>query len=307
RYVFKEISLTGKIICSNQEVQADPELGALFNVPVGFLDPNHPAIDENLKKQILRDRYHNKLVADGLETGRFFYDNAGNLKFKTGLQPYTFAGYIFEAYAVQIINENMFSIGRQAFIWSTKRLQAKQDYVGQYQAIGTGFITTQSAFPQFYSPQHNLDIRFIRKTPKTESYEPATLQGTTIGAGIQVKAITGNERSEIIDPILSGKYTHVLTFLRHADGVHSYERCMQIAHNMFRNGEIGLSERQRLEESIKSPESLGIDQRNVDDYYQYILYWFNGRAEIDQTIYDGIGLEVKGFKYSNGLLVPNDN
>ncbi|MBK1851644.1 hypothetical protein FE845_09845 [Marinobacter sp. 1-4A] len=298
--------MSTKILCSNQEIQSDPELRAMFDVPVGLLDPNHISIDENLKKQILRDRYHNKLIADGLETGRFFYGVNGQLQFRTGLQAHSFAGYIFEAYAVQCFNDNKQTIGRNAFIWSTKRQQPNQTYVDQFKAIGTGFITTSSSYPQFYNPQHQLDVRFIRKKPKTEIYEPATQQGTTVGAGIQIKAITGNERTEIIDPLLSGKYTHILTFLRHADGVHSYERCMQIVKKLFKDGVIGLHERNKLEDGIRNPESLGMDQRNIDDYYQYILYWFNGRAEIDQNIYDGIGLEVKGYKYANGLLVPED-
>lgn len=298
--------MSTKILCSEQEIQEDPELRTLFNVPLGLLDPNHSSIDENLKKQILHERYHEKLIADGLETGRFFYAPNGQLQFKTGLNAHCFAGYIFEAYAVHCFNDNKQTIGRNAFIWSTKRQQPNQSYIDQFKAIGTGFITTESSFIQFYNPQHQLDVRFIRKKPKTGIYEPATQQGTTVGAGIQIKAITGNERAEIIDPLLSGKYSHILTFLRHADGVHSHERCMQITKKLFRNGEIGLHERNKIEDGIRSPESLGIDQRYIDDYYQYILYWFNGRAEIDQHIYDGIGLEVKGYKYKNGLLVPED-
>ncbi|OUG59020.1 hypothetical protein AZZ62_005034, partial [Klebsiella variicola] len=43
----------------------------------------------------------------------------------------------------------------------------------------------------------------------------------------------------------------------------------------------------------------------VDDYYRYILYWYSGRANSDQFIADGIGLEVKGYKYQNGLLIPD--
>lgn len=82
---------------------------------------------------------------------------------------------------------------------------------------------------------------------------------------------------------------------------------MQIVKKFFKDGVIGLHERNKLEDGIRNPESLGMDQRNIDDYYQYILYWFNGRAEIDQNIYDGIGLEVKGYKYANGLLVPEDD
>lgn len=135
-------------------------------------------------------------------------------------------------------------------------------------------------------------------------FEPATVLGTTNDAGIQIKAITGNEKAEIIDPLLSGKYSHVLTFLRHQDGIHSHTVCMQILDDMYRNREIELSQLHNLQDSIRSPEMLGEDQRNVDDYYQYINNWYQGRAEADPIIYEGVGLEVKGFKYESGILVP---
>lgn len=51
---------------------------------------------------------------------------------------------------------------------------------------------------------------------------------------------------------------------------------------------------------------FGMDQRNVDDYYNYVSHWFCGNANPDQFIMEGVGLEVKGYKYSNGLLVPSN-
>ena len=299
--------MSNKILCSNQEIQADPELRKIFDVPpLGLLDPSHPAINESLKKKILHDRYHDKLIADGLETGHFRYDQNHNIQFRTGLPVYSFAGYIFEAYAVQVFNDYMDSIGRRAFIWSTRRKKANQNYVSQYKAIGTGFITTQSSYPQFYNPQHQLDIKFIRKNPKENIYEPAIQLGTTLEAGIQIKAITNNEKEEIIDPILSGKYSYVLTFLRHSDGMHSFDKCMNLIKILFKNGSIGQDQKNLLESSIQNPEGIGMDQRNIDEYYEYIIHWYKGRADIHQFISEGISLEVKGYKYSNGLLIPED-
>lgn len=43
--------MTNKIICSNQEISEDFSLNILFNVPLGLLDPNHPAINQNLQKK----------------------------------------------------------------------------------------------------------------------------------------------------------------------------------------------------------------------------------------------------------------
>jgi hypothetical protein len=130
--------------------------------------------------------------------------------------------------------------------------------------------------------------------------------GTTNTAGIQIKAITGAEETEIIQPLLSGKYCHVLTVLRHADGVHSHSRCMDIIKTMYSRGTIQLHQKDHLESRIACPEMFGIDQRNIDDYYQYVSYWYSGHAQPDQFIRQGVGLEVKGYKYLNGLLVPDN-
>lgn len=43
--------MTNKIICSNQEISEGFSRNILFNVPLGLLDPNHPAINQNLQKK----------------------------------------------------------------------------------------------------------------------------------------------------------------------------------------------------------------------------------------------------------------
>lgn len=297
--------MSNLIILSNLERYQDSDSELLFQVPIGFLDPNHPNISIEAKKQILRDRYHNQLIQDGLETGNFTMNQDGSINFGTKLPPHSFAGFIFEALAVRIFNYNLRTIGRRAFEWCTKRERTKNGYIEQFKAIGTGFVTTLQTHPNFYSFQHRFDIQFIRANPKDGEYESATMLGTTRDAGIQVKAITGNERTEIIDPLISGKYSHVLTFLRHQTGIHSAEVCHNIIGQMYRDGNIELSQKDKLEDSIKSPEMLGEDQRNVDDYYRYVQMWYEGRAQHDSIIYEGVGLEVKGFKYQNGILVPD--
>lgn len=298
--------MTDKIIISDEEKHADVELEILFSGPLSLLDPRHPAVSEELQKKILHDRYQHKLIADGLETGHFFYDQDNILRFQTKQPIYTFAGFIFEAYAVNMFNNNMRTIGKKAFSWCTNREQCKDDYIDQFKVIGTGFITTRSLYPGFYGPQSNFDLLFIRKNLRQDVHEPATVLGTTNQAGIQIKAITGSEESEIIQPLRTGRYSHVLTVLRHTNGVHSFNRCMEILNSMYRNGEIQLSEKYDLERRISHPEMFGIDQREIDDYYQYILYWWNGHAQPDQFIKEGAGLEIKGYKYSNGLLVPTE-
>lgn len=297
--------MSGLIVLSQTEKTQDPESSLLFTFPLGLLDPNHPAMSLEARRAILRDRYHERLIADGLETGNFQLDQNGNVNFKTNLPQFTFAGFIFEALAVRLFNDNMRTIGRRAFEWCTKKEKTKNSYIDQFKAIGTGFVTTKKQYPDFYSFHHRFDIQFIRLNPKNNMYEPVTVLGTTRDAGVQVKAITGNERTEIIDPLISGKYSNVLTFLRHSSGLHSHTVCMEILESMCRSREIDLAKKHELEDSIRSPEMLGEDQRNVDDYYNYINYWYQGRAQPDPIIYEGIGLEVKGFKYECGILVPN--
>jgi hypothetical protein len=292
------------IVLSEQERLADADSSLLFSVPLGLLDPNHPAMSLEASRAILRDRYHNKLIADGLETGNFKLDSNGNIIFETKLPQYSFAGFIFEALAVRLFNDNLRTIGRRAFSWCTKKEKVKNDYIDQFKAIGTGFISTKTSHPSFYGYQSRFDVIFIRFNFQKNIYEPATVLGTTNDAGVQIKAITGSERTEIIDPLIAGKYSHVLTFLRHPDGIHSHTVCMQIVESMYRSREISLSQLHELQDSIRSPEMLGEDQRNVDDYYNYISYWYQGRANPDPIIYEGVGLEVKGFKYESGILVP---
>jgi len=296
--------MTNLVVLSDIEKNTDNELPLSFNTPISILDPFHESIPPELKKEILRQRYHDKLIADGIETGHFQVTAQG-ITFVTKQPIYSFAGFIFEAFSVRIVNDNINTIGKYMFSWCTKREKVKNDYINQFKAIGTGFITTKSAHPDFYSFQHKFDILFIRY--KNGLYEPATLLGTTREAGIQIKAITGNEKSEIIEPLISGKYTNVLTYLRHPDTkIHSYEVCMEIIKELYRQRSITLDRKNDLESRIKSPEMLGIDQRMVDEYYEYICAWYQGRATWDMNIYDGIGLEVKGYKYSNGILIPDN-
>jgi len=297
--------MSNLIVLSENEKKEDSETDILFDISLGFLDPNHPKISLEARKEILRSRYHNKLIQDGLEAGNFRLNPDGNINFKTNLPSHSFSGFIFEALAVRIFNESFRSIGRRAFEWCTKRERTKNDYLDQFKAIGTGFVTTKQEYPAFHNGQHRFDIQFIRKNPKDKEYESATILGTSRDAGVQIKAITGNEKTEIVKPLLAGKYSHVLTFLRHQNGVHSAEICYEIIRKMYQNREIDLTQKNFLEDSIKSPEMLGEDQRNVDDYYNYIQMWYQGQAANDQIIYEGIGLEVKSFKYKSGILVPD--
>ncbi len=128
------------IIVTQNDIYADQELSCLFKAPISLLDPFHPQISPEAKTAILKARYHDRLIADGLETGHFFYDQNQNMCFQTKQPLHSIAGFIFEAFAVRIMNENMLTVGRKAFEWCTKRQKTKADYIKQFKGVQTHFV-----------------------------------------------------------------------------------------------------------------------------------------------------------------------
>ncbi|MCH6982375.1 hypothetical protein [Escherichia coli] len=65
--------------------------------------------------------------------------------------------------------------------------------------------------------------------------------------------------------------------------------------------------REFVTERIKGPEFLGISQRDVEDYYDYIRDFFSGSPiRSTENINDAMDAEIKRYKYKNGLLVPEN-
>ncbi|PHI40694.1 hypothetical protein CBG46_08425 [Actinobacillus succinogenes] len=275
-----------------------------FSQLIEFLDPKHKVISIELRNQILEARYKNSLISDGLETGILTLFPNGSCYVKSKQSLPSIKGLIFESYLTNLFNENS-QIRKNAFDWCTNRKRKSNlDYFEQYKAIGTGFISTKNIYSRFYEPQSNADIKFIRKNDNNE-WEPATELETTNSAGIQIKAITGNERLEIIEPLLSGKYTHVLTCLKHLSQIHSYDICMDIIRDMHINNEISIDNRNYLEKRIYAPEHLGIYQYDIDNYSEYIDYWYKGQASGDINTTSAVNKEIVGYKYNDaGLLIP---
>ncbi|HHK8132004.1 TPA: hypothetical protein ACQVHH_005323, partial [Serratia marcescens] len=267
---------------------------------------NHSAISPEIRKKILRERYKNQLIADGLETGHL-KEIRGNIYFVSKLSLESFAGFVFEAYLVSLFNRNK-NIGRAALTWcSCRQRQVMTNIYEKYKAIGTGFITTKALYPHLYAPQSRSDIIFIRNNLISGQPEPATENPTTNIAGIQVKAIRSNFKSEIIDPIVSGKYSHVITLLNDQYGTPSRTTCLRELDILANNGSIHPSMREFVSERIKGPEFLGISQRDVEDYYDYIRDFFSGSPiSSDENINDAMDAEIKRYKYKNGLLVPEN-
>lgn len=274
-------------------------------IPLSILDPNHPSVGIELKTQILKDRYEKQLIADAIDQRIIYFDQQVNdYCFMNSLLLSSIIGFIFESYIVSIMNNNLLTIGKTIFSWCSNREKCKDDYIQQYKVIATGSVSTRNMYTQFYAPQSKHDIIFIRKNIQKNIYEPAIVNGTTIHAGIQLKAITTNEKEEIILPLLRKEYSHVLTLLKDSRGVHTHNNCMDIIKQMYSRNEINCSEKKLLENRIAYPEQFGIDQREIEDYYQYITYWYNQGAKGDNIIKDGVTLALSGYCLQGGILIP---
>ena len=296
--------MSSLIVAPYASFESDPELEknvvrALRNLGLNpnILDPFHPDLSASDQYETLKARYEEQLIADGLETGHFVLNDKGEFKVTISQSLPSVVGYIFEAFTVRILNDRKDSVGKKAFLWSTERSKVKTGFLEQFHAAGMGFPATKSDLPQLYNPtSRQFDVIFYRLNPKRNVPEPATVNPTTNPAGIQVKAITGQEKSEIIDPLLQGKYSRVLTYLRHTDGRLSHEACMDLSRSMKPE------QRDFLEKAVVSPEMLGIDQREVDEYYRYVQAWYQQQAEQDEIIERGLGIQINEMKYNGSQI-----
>ncbi len=153
----------------------------------------HPGLSDSERYEILKERYEEQLIADGLETGHFVLNDKGEFAVVAISQPLpSVAGFIFEAFTVRTFNEKKDSVGKKAFLWSTEKSRVKADFLEQFHAVGIGFPSTRDSLPQLYNPTlRQFDVIFYRLNPHRKMPEPAVVKGTTNPAGIQVKAITG--------------------------------------------------------------------------------------------------------------------
>lgn len=293
-------------------LESDPELAknivrALRNSGLDHtipkLDPFHPDLSISDRYEILKARYEQQLFIDGRETGHLVLNDKGEIVVAISQPLPSVAGFIFEAFIVRTFNERKDSVGKKAFLWATEKSRIKADFLEQFHAVGTGFPSTSSRFPQLYNPTlRQFDVIFYRMNPHRNVPEPAVVKKTTNPAGIQVKAITGNEKSEIIEPLLQGKYRRVLTYLRHTNDRLSYEACMDLSRSLYRSQQIDREQLHFLEEAVVSPEMLGIDQREVDAYYGYVQAWYRRQAAQDEIILHGLGIQLNEKKYNGSLI-----
>ncbi len=292
------------ILLSSNEYRNDSELKNLLTVPHSFLDASHPSLTKEQKKRVLKEKYQKKLISDGLETGLLELNHNGEMTYRSKQSEPVFKGFVFEALLVRLCNDSIETIGKRAYQWCTERQRVRSDTLNKIKAFGRGFITTKQNLPQLYNITHKFDVQFYFINELRSEPEVETIVNTKIEAGIQVKAITCNEKTEIIDKILNNTYSHVLTCLRHNNGIHSYSECMRLIRDMYSRNQINHNQRVDLESRIYCPEQISINQTWIDDYSEYVSNWYRGYEKPDCAISDAQGSEIKGYKNENSILVP---
>ena len=264
--------------------------------------------------RVLESKYRSSFERDALETGHCELYN-GQFFYRTKLGLPQFAGLVLEAYVVRRMMENSFML-QAAITWCSRRSHyvSSMGFVRKFFPIGTGLERTRLAHrPWFDSRNPRFDIMFLKKVsaakrkqqPHLPPFEPLAIEGTTIPAGIQVKAITGREEEEIVTPLIDGMYSHVLTLVTHANGKHSYHECLRLLGKALPEKRIDHQTYMRLSASVYCPQQLYLNQHEIDGYYQYIAQWMEGRVHADAGIADGLAAEVKEEMYGTSLMLPS--
>lgn len=293
-----------QLIISSSSLNSS-DLISIADFPVSALDIRFPRMPEHIRKRAIFEKFKDRIIADGLETGNCELVN-GNLVMKTKLGMEQFAGFVFESWLVYEFNNNK-RYGLEAFKWCTERKDFRvEKSFEDYKAVGTGLITTKNLYTSFYEPHSNADIVFLRKNEARDEMEYATVDQLSIPARIQVKSIKSNFKRDIVDNIVSGKYRHVITLLNDSTGRPSYIRCHEILRDMLRNKQIKQEDFFRYVESIQGPVYFQLDQRDIEDYYRFIQDWYDGFENPDKGIENAVFQESASWKYRNGLIVPVD-
>ncbi|WLS81155.1 hypothetical protein Q3V30_22120 (plasmid) [Erwinia pyri] len=295
--------MSGKIAITIQELNTKEMVTILSPTPISLLDSAYPGLTPEARKQILKEKYKKRVIADGLETGHIKLTDRG-YTFSSNQTASSFAGLVFEAYLVDKFNQNEVSRLR-AFQWCTERAEGWSIATfKEYKAVGTGLLSTKANLLSHFEPQSNADILFIRRNPASNVMEPALIHNQSNTAAIQVKSIRSNFTDEIVNKVLSGKYRRVITMLSDETGRPSWVICHNILLQKMRAGYITQYEYADAISRIQGPEYFNLVQREIDEYYEYIRDWHRGTVHPTEHITEAASQEIVEYKYENGLLVP---
>lgn len=291
-------------------IQGDTSSKILVTVPVSSVNPLDPGWPGEIRSQILESKYRDVTLQDAMTTGNTWrHEGTGAIYLRTNLPEASFKGFVFEATVARLVREYMLTVGKQMFAWCTYRSvgHVSDAFINQYTAFVAGdkSLKANHSTAILYSTTSPFDVQFYRINRQGLA-EVAQLKDQAVAAGIQIKAITGNEKSEIILPILSGAYRHVLTLLKHSSGRHSFDVCHDILHGMVRTGEITHEQFYYASRHIARPDMLGIDQQSIEEYSAHLSQLYIGQGDWDPAVYEAITLEVNLnlFASKGGVLMP---
>ncbi|MFT8780913.1 hypothetical protein HK27_12055 [Acetobacter orientalis] len=264
--------------------------------------------------RVLEAKYHSDFLRDAQQTGQLV-NHDGHWFLRTNLGLPQFSGLVLEAAVVRHLVENVGS-RRSAIAWCSRAagMYPNSNFIKKWLPVGRGAMSTKvNHLWCFDSNDPHLDIVFLKETPERARlknpylppFEPLTMEGTTVHAGIQVKAITCNEADQIVDPLISGKYAHVLTLLNRPDGQHSYDECLRLLSLARQEGRIDIHRYYNLCNSVRNPSQIGIDQYYINGLYEYISYWYQGRAHNITQILDGAKSEQQASSRGGCLFLPS--
>lgn len=210
-------------------------------------------------------------------------------------------GHFYEALLVNLMNinctikYNFFSkccfITEEEFSRDNYGYAFYQELVHYSFPVAKGQRNTQIYFPNLFCPSCKDDIAFYIKKLNNNN------KIVNIGK-FQVKAINGNEKNEIIIPMLNGTYEYVITLLRNNKN-HSYQRCEEIIDKMLKKSEITYEEADRVMQNLWYPEQFNIPQGYIDDMQRKVGYFIDGvrgQEEFDQFPELITGLESMSIK-----------
>ncbi|MFG0669444.1 hypothetical protein ACF8E6_02630 [Pseudomonas sp. xss_1] len=275
------------------------------------------ALDSSLTSEerddLLRLQFRDVIIRDAIASGNMSISN-GRCRLVTGRPLESFKGLVMEAALCRMCYDDPFGVGRRIFAWCTGRTIGRVPDVMISQHVP--FITADKRLcrtpltARFYDPSSAYDLHFYKINAQGNA-ELAHETGPRSGivAGVQVKAIQGNERTEIIDKLLSGRYTRVLTMLRHKNGEHSFEACRRLLTDMQRNREIDGDQLADVLDRLTHPDAVGISQSEVDSYSKSLDLAYAGFEpwEDDPNVVESIGLEVVARlkREPSGILMPD--
>jgi len=226
------------------------------------------------------------------------------MKYITKLNKESFIGYTLEAFVVRKINNDDI-VKKYTYKWAMglDKLPDDDD-IANIQAIGRGSIFCRTYLPDEYNEQSKMDIVFVRKINGRYDLVYSNKLGRC--AEIQVKAVRSySQINDIVEAIMhhinqelninysfSGKlsfdkkltncYRKTLTLLLDKNNVHTKTRVIESLNRALKKERIPFDP----ESVIKSPQDIGIDQQEVNEYYDLLSYFYDHPKEFNFNMID---------------------